>query len=123
MSRRITETEATILRAHIFKATLESALKGLGAHRVDFEGLDRAKLKASQLPFGGHIQIQARWMEDGQYRQCTYRVDWHQFDCYMLDSDLAGAKHWATSIAREMVNERMQDVLSRATMSIPLSVF
>ena len=124
MSRRISETEATILRVHIFKATLEAALKGLGAQQVTFEGLDRHKLKAAQANlYGQRIQIQARWLENDQQRQCTYSVDWHQFDTYMLGSDLAGAKHWALSIAREMAHERLQEVLQRATVSIPLNVF
>lgn len=124
MSRRISETEATILRAHIFKATVESALKGLGAHHVDFEGLDRHKAKAASINlYGQYITITAKWLESEQYRQCTYRVDWHQFDSYMLGSDLAGAKHWAVDIARQVAYERLNDVLKRATMSIPLSVF
>lgn len=123
-SRNINETEATTLRAHIFKATLESALKGLGAQQVTFEGLDRAARTAVEsMRFGQRIIISARWLEDGQLRQCNYSTDWGQFDAYMLGSDLAGAKHWARSIAKEMALERIQDVLQRATMTIPLNQF
>lgn len=123
-NRSINLTEAILLRGHVFKATLEAALKGLGAQQVTFEGFERPKVTAlDSYLHSQRVLIQARWLEDGQQRQCSYSVDWHQFDSYMLDSDLRAAKHWAISIAREMVYERINDVLKRATMSVPLSHF
>ena len=69
--RNINETEATTLRAHIFKATLESALKGLGAQQVTFEGLEQAKRTALEANRWGQRTINRK-------TRLAHRVAWEE---------------------------------------------
>ncbi|AKG94482.1 hypothetical protein [Delftia phage IME-DE1] len=129
MSRKhLNETEATILRGEVFKATLVAALKGLGCKDVEFHGFDTiAAYKAAGVPNFNpaltRIQVIGFWPDSGATRKCSYSVDWMAFDSYLLGSDLGAVKSWATSIARDIAHERIHDVLSRATMSVPLNAF
>lgn len=121
MSRKQDSTTLAI-SAHIFKATVETVLKSTGA-TVEFTGLD-VKSRADQRLYRDHpIHVIATWNEGTQRRQCTTAISYEHFSYGIMGHGYEVAKAYAKDIARTLVHERIEDVLSRATLTLPLAMF
>lgn len=123
--KNITTKEETALRAHVFKASVTSILKGLGASKVELHGLDTIQAYTAAYvpltPTQWQVKLVADWPDGTLQRRLSYNINLEYFDHMVNLSGLGGAKLYAISVAKEMLHERIQDVLSRATMVIPLA--